>query len=141
MTVPARTPERASDLLAQMLAGRITKTRKGCWLWNRIKGRPPTVPLAGHQHALYLTLWTLLHGKVWRGHVLERTCSESGCVNPAHYVRVTRRARSKYARATHCVNGHPFNEENVYRRKGGHRKCRRCAADCEQRRRRAKRAA
>ena len=36
-----------------------------------------------------------------------------------------------WARKTHCVNGHPFDEANTYVRANGERNCRRCAAERE----------
>jgi len=39
------------------------------------------------------------------------------------------------ANRTHCNHGHEFNEKNTGHNRNGYRYCRRCAADCEARRR------
>ena len=40
---------------------------------------------------------------------------------------------------THCANGHPFNEENLYLNPGGYRACRTCGREHMRRRRAAAR--
>lgn len=45
----------------------------------------------------------------------------------SRYTIEAREGMAWAARATHCVNGHPFDEENTYRRADfGWRRCRAC---------------
>ncbi len=63
------------------------------------------------------------------------TCLHRRCVNPAHLEAVppgvnTLRGNgptAKNARKTHCLRGHPFDEENTYITPKGYRSCRACA--------------
>lgn len=71
------------------------------------------------------------------------TCPHRRCVNPLHLEVVTHRENTlrgngvagKYARATHCKNGHPWDEQNTYIRRSGARQCRACTAAGNRRRR------
>ena len=66
-------------------------------------------------------------------HVKMRGCSSTLCVNPRHLEVVTMKVNilrgnspsSVHANKTHCVHGHPFNEENTYVYPGK-RQCRVC---------------
>lgn len=63
----------------------------------------------------------------------DHLCRTHACVNPWHQEPVTHRENTlrgtsppaKQYRATHCIRGHPFNEENTYL-KNGKRTCRKC---------------
>lgn len=79
----------------------------------------------------------------------DHLCFNRGCVNPAHLEPVTHRENvlrgtsfmATKAAQTECVNGHPFTEENIYRRPGqpGWRACRACLRDRARERYRAQR--
>ena len=66
-------------------------------------------------------------------HVKARGCVSTLCVNPYHLEMVTQKVNilrgdtqaAKHARQTHCIYGHPFNEENTYVWHGG-----RCCIIC-----------
>jgi hypothetical protein len=75
-----------------------------------------------------------------------KTCVHRGCVNPAHLEPVTNRENTlrgrgfaaKNARKTHCSNGHEFTPENTQINRG-YRRCAKCHAIYEVRRRKQKR--
>lgn len=56
-------------------------------------------------------------------------------VDPDHYqplcrgCHIKRDRKSGWPQRTHCVNKHPFDDENTYIRPDGERTCRRCAKD------------
>jgi len=66
-------------------------------------------------------------------HVKERGCTSTLCVNPYHLEAVTNRDNllrgatlaAKEVKATHCPQGHPYDDENTYVCRG-RRYCRVC---------------
>lgn len=88
--------------------------------------------------------YMLLRGSIPGGLVLDHLCRNILCCNPAHLEPVTileNLKRGNYpTKKTHCVNGHPFTEENTYQAGRldlgrSNRQCRRCRADRERQRR------
>lgn len=77
--------------------------------------------------------YELLVGPIPPGLVLHHTCLNRKCVNPEHLIPMTSRENTfasdtvakLNAAKTHCKNGHPFDEQNTYRR-GNERICREC---------------
>jgi hypothetical protein len=68
-------------------------------------------------------------GPIPAGMELDHLCRNRGCVNPEHLEPVTHyenMRRSRLAARTHCVNGHPFDDQNTYWRP--HRQGRGCKA-------------
>ncbi len=72
-------------------------------------------------------------GPIPAGLTIDHLCRNRRCVNPEHMEPVTRRVNTmrgdgptaRHARQTTCKSGHPFDEVNTYRWRGG-RKCRAC---------------
>ncbi len=113
-----------------------------CWTWQGFK------PERGYPVFVYKTegecrskgahraVYELLVGPIPEGLVLDHTCRNVTCVNPAHLEPVTQREnlhRSENyigvnARKTHCIHGHEFTVENTYHPPGrpGRRNCRTC---------------
>ncbi len=62
---------------------------------------------------------------------IDHLCRVKCCVNPAHLEPVTQKVNFERFNAlikarTHCVNGHPFNEENTHFHSRGYKQCRLC---------------
>jgi hypothetical protein len=80
-------------------------------------------------------LYMQAFGPIPKGLVIDHICGNKSCVNVCH-LRVVDRATNTTENSrsvsavnkakTHCINGHFFNEENTYYRKGGGRMCRAC---------------
>ncbi len=123
-----------SDRLAEYLAKRIEKTAS-CWLWKGKRRSDGYGTVSALAHRL---VYELLKGEIGEGLALDHLCRNHGCVNPAHLDPVVNAVNvlrgeaptAIHARKTHCVNGHPFDEDNtyVYRNTNGRmaRACRTC---------------
>ena len=104
----------------------------GCWLWTgainrtgyavfRVRGGAHL----GHRVALGAVQW------LCPSLVIDHRCRTPSCVNPAHLEQVTQHEntlRNVRSVRSHCPAGHPFDDANTYRN-GTIRKCRRCHAD------------
>lgn len=120
---------------------KVEKT-DGCWLWlgysdklgyGRL-GSEDGPPIRAHRFSYELNV-----GPIPEGMVLDHLCSTSSCVRPDHLEPVSQgeNIRRVYRDQTHCKRGHEFTEENTYisDKGNGIRRCRRCHADLEAKRR------
>lgn len=107
-----------------------------CWRWTRLLfengygqfwvGGRSGGPVKAHR-------WAYEHvvGEIPERLVLDHLCRVRSCVRPSHLEPVTPAEnvrRGSQATKTHCVNGHPFDEENTYYRpsRPTQRECRAC---------------
>ncbi len=78
--------------------------------------------------------WEVAVGPIGPGLVIDHTCKNRLCVNPAHLETVNTRENNRRGdspsarngRRTHCVNGHAFTKANTLVRPDGRRACRAC---------------
>ncbi|KKN34512.1 hypothetical protein LCGC14_0793070 [marine sediment metagenome] len=88
--------------------------------------------------------WAYEHlvGPIPQGLELDHLCRNHACVNYLHIEAVTRRENllrgdtfaAVNARKTHCLRGHPFNDENTYHRSDRRgRQCRICKSEASSR--------
>lgn len=108
----------------------------GCWLWTAYcypngYGAFWTGDRTECAHRVSYRLFT---GEIPSHLQIDHLCRVRSCVNPDHLELVTLTenvlrgigAPAVNARKSHCIHGHPFDEENTYISSTGARKCRVC---------------
>ncbi len=123
--------------LAERFWAKVEKS-DGCWTWTGANyigyGQISEGGRDGRLLKAHRVAYELLVGPIPDGLDLDHLCRNPSCVNPAHLEPVTHRENLRRgmglvginARATHCKNGHPFDEANTYHPRRGGRDCRRC---------------
>lgn len=116
----------------------------GCWVYTGLLsqygyGQIDTGGADGRTRCAHIVAYELVVGRVPAGLVLDHTCRNRACVNPAHLEPVTARENvlrsdapsALNARKTHCPLGHPLSGANLIRRADrrgrGCRECQRAA--------------
>src|ERR1043166_2281264 len=95
------------------------------------------VGLNGQVLGAHRVAYKLVHGDIPDGLQVNHLCRNRACINPGHLNLVTSRENTMHPRSesitkhnaekTHCLRGHPFTQENTYRRPGEkERECRTC---------------
>ena len=114
----------------------ITEPNSGCWIWTanlRRGGYGGFYGGRGRSRRAHKIAYEALVGAVPDGLELDHLCRTRCCVNPRHMEAVTRTVNvrrgvapaARFAIATHCKNGHPFDEQNTHRWRG-RRFCKAC---------------
>lgn len=124
-------PLTESEFVRLMTKVKITR---GCWLWMAADNGLGygKIYIRGRLYLAHRLLYAILRGPIKE--TMDHLCRNPRCVNPWHLEDVSMlenclRGESIWAqnaRKTHCVNGHPFTEENTYLWTDGTRKCRLC---------------
>lgn len=108
-----------------------------CWLWKAGRTNGYGVCSVDGRHIrAHRFAYEALVGPIPPGKELDHLCRNRPCVNPDHVEPVTTAVNvlrgvgptARAARATHCPQGHPYDEQNTRVRPDGSRACRRCGA-------------
>jgi hypothetical protein len=134
--------------LIDRLMARAHLDVNGCWIWGGYCNRDGYGKIKddGGRRLLSTHRVTYEHfvEPIPDGLQIDHLCRNRACCNPAHLEPVTSRENTMRGRTlasinamlTHCRKGHPFDEANT-RMHGGGRRCRACAREWAQRRKRA----
>jgi hypothetical protein len=110
----------------------------GCWEWTAhlIRNGYGHFRWQGKMRRAHRLAYEALVGEIPEGFQLDHLCRTRNCVNPDHVEPVTPQENTlrgdtiaaRHAAKTHCPQGHPYDEENTFIRKGrgGGRGCRTC---------------
>ena len=108
-----------------------------CWLWTaRINYKGYGQFKVGNQQTFaHRFSYELLVGPIPEGLQIDHLCRVRNCVNPAHLEPVTPRENTRRGEGgsnmrakTHCPQGHPYSEDNIYLYRGS-RHCIQCRKD------------
>lgn len=122
---------RGASLRDRIKALSTPEPNTGCWLWLAQISRNgyPKIKLHGAAALAHRVSYKAFVGPIPEGLTLDHLCRTPSCVNPEHLEPVTNlenHRRGFYATQSHCVHGHPFNEENTYIRPGSSGRQRQC---------------
>lgn len=94
-----------------------------CWEWLAAKGKHGYGIFRANGKAVicHRLSYEWIIGKIPEGLQIDHLCRNRGCVNPYHMEPVTNKINglrgesfcAKYARQTHCKNGHPLTPDNL----------------------------
>ena len=121
---------------AEKFWSRVEKT-DGCWLWTGhtgAKGYAARIGINGRYEPAYRIAFCLAGGVIPAGFELDHLCRNPRCVRPDHLEAVSHRENvlrgismvAENIKKTHCLRGHPFDEQNTGFTTRGGRVCRAC---------------
>ncbi|MGA5354024.1 HNH endonuclease signature motif containing protein [Streptomyces thermodiastaticus] len=109
-----------------------------CWIWQAATNRKGygIFSVNGGSTLAHRFSYELHVGPIPDGLELDHRCRVRACSNPAHLEPVTHaenvrrgKAGAHYRNRTECPQGHPYDDQNTYRRRNGGRACRQCDRD------------
>ena len=134
-------PRRKSDPLLRFWKNVDKGKPDECWAWKLAltpRGYGTFSVGAAREGSARAHRWIYqqVNGTLPPSTVVDHICRNRACVNPAHLKACSHRENllasgsvalaAKNAAKTHCVNGHAFTPDNVYRTRTGTRMCREC---------------
>lgn len=112
----------------------------GCWVWKKLCSSNGYGNFSINKKTFYAhrISYELYNDPIPEGLVIDHLCRNRRCVNPEHLEVVTQRENISrgvgYGRGcaskTHCFNGHPYIESNIYFRKSKTGAISRCCKIC-----------
>jgi hypothetical protein len=106
-----------------------------CWNWTRPKNSNGygTFGVRGRYHNAHRWSYLLWVGPLADWQQVDHLCRNRACVRPNHLEAVTASMNKLRTYGPNCKNGHPWDEDNIYRRPDGRRGCKKCRANASAR--------
>ncbi len=108
----------------------------GCWIWTAsVNNRGYGVFWDGQKTQLaHRASYEWFIGPIPDGFTVDHLCRVRLCICPDDFEAVPNKENilrgegltARYARATHCKNGHPLSGDNLFNHPRGARECRTC---------------
>ena len=129
--------------LEERLRRSIKIDPNNCWIWQLHKNASGYGQIGVGSHTDGSRRTALAHrisyeyfkGIIPEGLTIDHLCNTESCINPDHLEAVTVKENvhrgnplwKQEAARTHCLNGHEFTRENIYKSsRGNGRNCRTC---------------
>jgi hypothetical protein len=83
---------------------------------------------ANRRECAHRIAYELFVGPIQEGYHVDHLCRNRGCVRPDHLEAIPRKENVSQwnLSKTHCINGHPYDGENLRFKSPGERRCRTC---------------
>lgn len=104
---PSASPRVFDADLLRRFAGKISVDGSGCWLWTGYtdgKGYGQ-IKYQGKARWAHRISYAMFVGEIPNGLTVEHTCNVAGCVNPAHFILLTRGENTAEANRRRASNG------------------------------------
>ena len=123
---------RSLHALELELKAKSTPQPDGCITWTGPSYRDGYARICrnGRLQMAHRVAYEIAKGPIPQGLCLDHLCRVRSCINPEHLEPVTHQEnvrRGARASQTHCLRGHPFDDENTRYLATGGRVCRACA--------------
>lgn len=122
----------------ERVRAKVEAMSNGCWQWTGAISKKTgygSISINGSSKLVHRVAYEAFVGPIPSGLVIDHLCRHRSCVNPAHLEPVTMRENvmcgigptAANSQKTHCVNGHPFTEANLWISATGGRCCKMCS--------------